>query len=113
MKDKSEVKIEGKAVFYAVLYNDMKQKALDLGYSLALHGSMVSDMDLVAIAWVEDASPVEVLVDAINSCLGHTVWKSFRFHLNKVEKPHRRVAYTLSICGDWYIDLSVIPPISN
>ena len=112
MKDKTEVKVEGKAVFYAVLYNSMRQKALDLGYSLALHGSMVSDMDLVAIAWVEDASPVELLVETINNCLDHTIWKEYRFKLTKTEKPHRRLAYTLFICGDWYIDLSVIPPIS-
>lgn len=108
-KDKSEVKIEGKPVFYAVLYNSMKKAALELGYALAMHGSMHSDMDLIAVAWVEDAKPIEELVQAINNCLGRTVWKEHNLK-NYEERPHGRIAYTLSILGDWHIDLSVIPP---
>ena len=68
-KNKEEVKINGKPVFYAVLYNSMKEAALECGYALAMHGSMHSDMDLIAVAWVENAEPVEVLVKAINDCL--------------------------------------------
>lgn len=109
MKDKSEVMIEGKPVFYAVLYNSMKKAALELGYTLAMHGSMHNDMDLIAVAWVEDAKPVEELVKAISDCIGNTVWKDH--HQTNFElRPHGRIAYSLSILGDWVIDLSVIPP---
>lgn len=109
MKTKDEVRIEGKPVFYSVLYNSMKKAALELGYTLAMHGSMHSDMDLIAVAWVEDARPVEELAAAINNCLGNTVWKEHNLQ-NPTKKPHGRIAYSLSIGGDWYIDLSIIPP---
>lgn len=109
MKTKEEVKVEGKPVFYAVLYSSMRKAALDCGYALALHGTMQSDMDLMAMPWVEDAKPVEELVKALDDCVGHTVWKDLKWK-DRTEKPHGRVAYTISIMGDWFIDLSVIPP---
>lgn len=109
MKTKEEVRVDGKPVFYAVLYNSMKTAALELGYALALHGSMHSDMDLIAVAWTEDARPIEELAAAINKCIGATVWSESNLE-TFVVKPHGRIVYTLSIMGDYYIDLSVIPP---
>jgi len=110
MKEKEEIRITGKPAFYAVLFEPMKRVALELGYTLAIHGSMHTDMDLIAVAWVEDAKPVEELVVAIGDCLGHTEWKDYDLK-NVGIKPHGRLCYTLSIVGNWYIDLSVIPPI--
>lgn len=111
MKTKDEIKIEGKPVFYACLYNDMKRAALDCGYTLAMHGSMHTDLDLIAVAWVENAKPKEELVQAISACVGETIWIRNGYHLKDAElRPHGRWAYTISILGDWSIDLSVIPP---
>ena len=110
MKTKEQVRIEGKPVFYAVLYNSMRKAAIDCGYALALHGSMQSDMDLMAMPWVEDAKPVEELVKAIDDCVGQTVWKEFSITKGPTHRPHGRMVYTISIMGDWHIDLSVIPP---
>ena len=111
-KDKNKVEIEGRPVFYAVLYNSMKEAALECGYALAMHGSMHSDMDLIAVAWVEDAKPVKTLVNAINDCLGKTIWKEYKWRKSQ-PKPHGRLAHTLTIVGNWHIDLSVIPPSNN
>lgn len=112
MKNADEVNPNGRPVFYAVLYNDFRKAALECGYALALHGSMARDMDLIAVAWNEDAASVETLVKRISDCIGETVWKDH--HLNTAEtKPHGRISYTLSIMGEWFIDLSVIPPIIN
>lgn len=108
-KSKDQIRIEGKPVFYAVLYDSMRRAALDCGYALALHGSMQSDMDLMAMPWVEDASPVDVLVSKLNDCIGETVWKESNLHLRET-RPHGRMIYTLSMMGSWHIDLSVIPP---
>jgi hypothetical protein len=112
MKNKEEVEVNGKPVFYSVLLNPMKKAALDLGYTLAMHGSMHSDLDLIAVAWVEDASPIEELVSAINDCLGNTMWSEHNLTTGSL-KPHGRICYTLSIGGDWFIDLSIIPPTSK
>jgi hypothetical protein len=107
-KDASEVNPSGKAVFYAVLFNDFRKAALDNGYALALHGSMVSDMDMIAVPWVENCSNPETLVKAIDGCIGHTVWKDHNLKPS-TDKPHGRIVYTIRISGDWYIDLSIMP----
>lgn len=107
-KTKDEVRVEGKPVFYVVLFNPMKRAALDLGWALTIHGSMHSDMDLIAVPWVEDAAPVEDLVKALNDCIGETVWKESNLK-KSADKPHGRIVYSLSIYADWYIDLSIIP----
>lgn len=110
MKNKNEVEIQGKFAFYTVLYNSIRQAAINCGYALAVHGSMHSDMDLIAVAWVDDAKLVECLVEAINDCIGGTVWKGHNLTTG-TKKPHGRICYSLSIGADWYIDLSIIPPL--
>ena len=110
MKERAEITTNGKAVFYTVLWNDFRQAALDLGWTLALHGSMASDMDIVAIPWIEDASDEEALVKALSDCIGATTWKSHHFR-DPSERPHNRVIYTLSIYSDFYIDLSIMKKI--
>lgn len=106
-KESSEVTHNGKAVFYTVLYPMFRKKALELGYTLCLHGSMANDMDLVAVPWIKDAAPEIDLVSALSDCIGATVWKDHHFK-NPEEKPHNRITYTLSIYSDWYIDLSIM-----
>lgn len=109
MKERDEITTNGRAVFYTVLYPEFRQKALDLGYTLALHGSMARDMDMIAVAWVKEAKSPDELVRAFSDCIGGTVWKNHHFK-NKALMPHNRIAYTLSIFSDWFIDLSIIPP---
>ena len=106
-KTKEEVKTNGRAVFYTVMWNHFRQAALNLGWTLALHGSMASDMDIMAAAWVEDAKPVEDLVKALSNCIDGTIWKDSHFKPNH-DKPHGRIVYTLSIYSDFYIDLSIV-----
>ena len=54
-KDRRCVTTNGRAVFYAVMWEDLRNAALDVGWALALHGSLNSDMDIMAMPWVEDA----------------------------------------------------------
>lgn len=44
------------AAVYAHLYPSLVVDARELGYALALHGSMARDLDLVAIPWTDDAA---------------------------------------------------------
>lgn len=108
MKTKDEVMVEGRPVVYSILFNPMKKAALELGWMLTVHGSMHSDLDLIAIPWTDDAKPHQELVKALSDCLGPTIWKDYHFK-EHIEKPHGRIVYTLSIFTDWYIDLSIIP----
>jgi|SRR6478752_6627688 len=108
MKDKSEVRTDGRAVFYSVLYESFRKAALECGYALALHGSMIHDLDMIAIPWVNEAKSPDELAKSISDCIDATVWKESHL-MDRHEKPHGRVTYTISIYKDWHIDLSVIP----
>ena len=108
-KEKEEITTNGRAVFYTVLWEDFRKAALNCGWALALHGSMVNDMDMMAMPWIENCKPIEELIKALSDCIGETIWKDTHT-VSHYGKPHGRVVYTLSIYKDFYIDLSVMLP---
>lgn len=78
------------------------------GYAVAIHGSRVRDLDLVAIPWQETAlgpkDVAELIADAIPGVIAGKPEK----------KPHGRVAFTIYPrwhygFDRWYVDLSVMP----
>lgn len=98
--------------FYAMLYPIMAKVARERGYALALHGSLDRDMDLIAVAWTEEAVEADILVDVICERIGSiigSVANGKRF----AKKPHGRLTWALHLLGDSYIDLSVIPPMKT
>jgi hypothetical protein len=104
------------ALVYAALLPRLQEIAREHGYALTVHGSMATDMDLVAAPWVEDASDPEVLVRAIATVVGCDMNQPGL--PNPGKKPHGRLVWTLlfdvleyggfGLSGP-YIDLSVMP----
>lgn len=106
-----------KPPLYAMLYMMMVPRAKEMGYALALHGSMARDMDLIAIPWTEEAIEAELLIKLL--------MEEFRLiNLDVVEvdkdnqatkfkppakKPHGRLGWSLGWDGDMYVDISVMP----
>lgn len=80
------------------------EAAREVGYAVAVHGSLKRDFDLIAAPWTEDAKPPEALISALCSALDAR-------QIGEVEqKPHGRIAVIL--CPDgWFkhIDLSIMP----
>jgi len=104
MKDRECVTTNGRAVFYAAIWNDLRQAALDKGWALALHGSLASDMDIMAMPWIEDAvRPLEMLF-ALKKCFTDCDMITIR----ETSKCNNRMVYTLSIWADFYLDINVI-----
>ena len=64
-KSRQAVTCNGKAAFYAAMWNDIRQCAMDCGWAVALHGSLASDMDIMAMPWVPEAVPFEKMVEEI------------------------------------------------
>lgn len=91
---------------YAILIPNLVEIARELGYAIGLHGSMARDLDLIAVPWVEEAVPPEELVQAIASRLGFILEGPPR---SPEDKPHGRRAWSLILCGEAYVDLSVLP----
>ena len=74
------------------------------GYALAVHGSMQRDFDLIAVPWEERAVSPEQLIRGLFLELGLKAQEG-----DPAEKEHGRLAYTLMLDGDLFIDLSIMP----
>jgi hypothetical protein len=99
--------------WYAVLYIRVAAKARSMGYAIAVHGSMVRDVDLIAIPWTDNAVSARELVKAIAAiCNGYLAQskpeEGGRYRVPMI-KPHGRLAYSIHLGGGPYIDLSVMP----
>src|SRR4051812_12244143 len=110
MDDKERYREDYYPITYLCYYPYMRDKARELGYALAIHGSMRRDLDLVAIPWTNEAADVDVLVNAmVAACFGRLAGSD-----NPTAKPHGRLAYSIhpgSCIG--YIDLSIVPKIKS
>jgi hypothetical protein len=108
MKSREHVTTNGRAVFYACLWEDFRTAALNNGWALGLHGSLANDMDLMAMPCIEDCSSVTEMIKSIENCL--TIPEdSHHFKTTRSDdKPNGRVVYTIHIFADFYIDLNVI-----
>ena len=99
---------------YARLIEPLRAKARELGYALAVHGSLARDIDLVAVPWVEEAVPAEDLVKALVILLRiETGFAALSAGLDGQiisVRPHGRRAWAIVMGGGSYIDLSVIDP---
>ena len=59
-----------RAPAYACMYHGLCDTARKHGYALAIHGTMTTDLDLVAIPWTDEAADVDTLVAALRWHVG-------------------------------------------
>ena len=104
-KDRYAVTCNGRAAFYASMWDDIRQCAMDNGWAVALHGSLSSDMDIMAMPWVDTAVPLDVLATKISELFGGNQLAE-HFHITYNEKPHGRIVVTIPIWDDFYLDIS-------
>jgi hypothetical protein len=97
----------GKAAFYACILPDLINTARYCGWALGLHGSLASDMDLMAMPWTEDAKPVEDMIQSLSDCFTESPFKEHHT-IPHYDKPNGRVVYTMSIWSDYYLDINII-----
>jgi hypothetical protein len=108
-KSREHVVTNGRAAFYACVWNDLRQAALDCGWALALHGSLNSDMDIMAMPWTEDAKTVDVMIGALRRCFTDN-----ELMIPQIGgRPNGRIVFSLPIFGDFYLDVNVIMPTAS
>ena len=102
-----------RALVYAAVLPSLQAIARSHGYALAVHGSMATDLDLVAVPWVLDASGPQTLVDEIREFLAGVY--DVESETGPIERHHGRLAWSIVIGPDYcgfggpYIDISVMP----
>ena len=96
------------APMYAALYPGLCEVARSMGYALAIHGTLTRDVDLIAVPWVDDVSPVESLIDALFARIALCVDGTCDQVDGPECKPRGRQAWTICIDHGASIDISVI-----
>jgi len=92
----------------------MRVAAKELGFALAVHGSLNRDVDLIAVPWVEKdvATPDDLLTALIGVCKG-VVGRANCHDKEWVIKPHNRLAKVIMVYvgeNTAHLDLSVMIP---
>ncbi|MCE9566374.1 MAG: hypothetical protein K8U57_30490 [Planctomycetes bacterium] len=108
---------------YKLLIGPLREKARALGYALAVHGTLMRDIDLIACPWTDDAVEAKTLAEELRKVaekvnpVGVAFCKD-RMHADNPQffddgcpgmKPHGRLAWSFHLGGGPYIDLSVMP----
>jgi len=112
MKNRNEVNLNPKPMFYACALEGLRKIAIKCGYALAIHGTCASDMDLIAVRWTENYESPTYLVKRLYEELSKYSFSiDDENDLISIVKPEVRfghIHYTLPIIKDWYVDLCVV-----
>ena len=106
-KDRYAVTCNGRSTFYTCMWEDIRQCAMDSGWAVALNGGLFSDMDIMAMPWVENAIAFEELINKISKLFKDNDTSS-QYVITYDEKPHNRIVATIPIFADFYLDISTI-----
>ena len=109
------------ATAFALLLPGLMKAGREVGYAIAVHGSMARDLDMVAVPWTEEAVSAERLIlhllAAVDGRLRNSARKREgseewdRVHASEpTSKPHGRLAWSIHVGQDGlYLDVSVMP----
>ena len=122
--------------YYGNIYNRIAELGYANGYCCALHGSVATDLDIVAVPWTEESIDGYELAKLLVNMFyegayiqgnGGEIFGGDREYAESLPesdeglyglKPHGRKVYTIilghpfrDIC--YYIDLSIMPKIKN
>ena len=85
------------------------------GYALAVHGSMATDLDLLACPWTDEATDAETLIESLRAHM-NGFFAEREWDTNPSARPHGRRAWSLYAtedgakrCEGPYYDISVMP----
>ncbi len=109
------------ATAFALLIPGLMKASREVGYSLAVHGSLMRDLDLIAVPWTEDSVSAERLILHILASVdgrlrngahkpeGSEEWVRVNASEPKA-KPHGRLAWSIHVGHEGlYLDVSVMP----
>ena len=79
------------------------------GYAVAVHGSRVRDLDLIAVPWIDNCAITPLMIAEIIAAAIPGVLQG-----KPEKKPHGRIGFTIYPrwhygFDRWYVDLSVMP----
>lgn len=109
--------IHVKPSLYAYYFLSLKEIAVKYGYNLVLHGSLATDMDLIAVPWAENVLPHGDMIDEFAEKLGGYIMDQNGERYKATH--HGRIWYVININRGtsggihdlkYYLDISLFPP---
>jgi peptidoglycan/xylan/chitin deacetylase (PgdA/CDA1 family) len=97
---------DNNAIFWIFKFPEYRRIAAECGWAIAIHGSAVHDLDLMAMPWIENHTTADELAQRLTD----TEQPNFRRPYEKSkpgDKPNGRIVYTI-FTGGTYIDMNVI-----
>lgn len=99
---------------YSQILPRIRSAAKELGYAVAIHGTLSRDLDLLAVPWIEEAAEPIELVRMIASevsgfIIGNRTDERGYISDQPHEMPHGRMSWNICWGGKAFIDLSVMP----
>lgn len=99
---------------YSQILPRIRAAAKELGYAVAIHGTLTRDLDLLAVPWVDEAAEPMTLVNMIRDSVGGYVIgdrTDERGYISEhpTDQPHGRMSWNICWGGKALIDLSVMP----
>jgi hypothetical protein len=107
MSDLSKKQIRSdRASIYANFIPILRKEAERSGYAMAIHGSMINDLDLICVPWVEKVVTPKTLIRRLMK-----KYNCLEIQKSKIQKkPHGRIAVVISVSGQVAFDISIITP---
>lgn len=108
---------------YEKIIEPLRAKALELGYAIGVHGTLRRDIDLIACPWTPLAVDAKTLAEALRLVALEVHGAAFMLAPEEADpfhqegcpgmKPHGRRTWCFHMGGGPYIDLSVMPRVSD
>ena len=95
---------DNNAIFWVFRFPELRRVAAECGWALGVHGSVVHDLDLMAMPWVEKHTTADELAEKLAAVADNY---GRPYEKDDKSKPNNRIVYTI-FAGDSYIDLNVI-----
>lgn len=91
----------------------LREVARQNGYAIAVHGSLERDIDLIVVPWCEMALDHSMVISSLFTVVSAVFGGTGTKLHEPCEKPHGRLAYVISFCGEHFIDLSIMPRVET
>ncbi len=114
------------ATAYALLIPTLMKAGREVGYAIAVHGSLARDLDIVAIPWTDEAVNAERLVLHLMAAVDGRIRNGSKpkegvenewirvLGSEPTQKPHGRLAWSIHVGHDGlYLDISVMPRVTS
>lgn len=97
---------DNNVIFWTFQLPEIRKVAAECGWAIGIHGSVVHDLDLMAMPWVEDHTSADELAKRLTDLNQPEYRRDYEKSLPG-DKPNGRIVYTIFM-GQTYIDMNVI-----